>query len=188
MLSLDPATTALVLIDLQKGILALPLAPRTGSQVLETGLALADRFRAAGALVVRIRVAWAPDMADAPSQAVDQPMRRPPEGLPPGFADYPDAPLPAGDLSVTKRHWGAFHGTELDLQLRRRGIRTVVLGGVATNLGVESTARSAWEYGYDVVVAEDATTSLSAEMHAFSIGQILPRISRVVAGADLRLG
>ena len=83
--------------------------------------------------------------------------------------------------------WGAFHGTELDLQLRRRGIQTIVLGGVATNMGVESTARQAWEHGYAVVLAEDATSGLSAQMHDFAIGNTFPRISRVVTSADLTL-
>jgi nicotinamidase-related amidase len=92
-----------------------------------------------------------------------------------------------GDILVTKRQWGAFHGTELDLQLRRRGIQTIVLGGVATNMGVESTARQAWEHGYAVVLAEDATSAMSAQMHDFAIGNIFPRISRVVKSADLTL-
>src|SRR5262249_51459503 len=83
------------------------------------------------------------------------------------------------EVVITKRQWGAFHGTELDLQLRRRGIDTIVLVGIATNFGVESTAREAWQHGYSVIVAEDACTSMSADMHAFSVEKILPRISRV---------
>ena len=73
------------------------------------------------------------------------------------------------------------------LQLRRRGVTTIVLGGIATNFGVESTARSAWEHGYAVVIAEDATTSLTAEMHTFSVEHILPRIGIVSRAADIRL-
>ena len=67
---------------------------------------------------------------------------------------FPEPPAPT-DLVITKRQWGAFHGTELDLQLRRRGIRCIVLGGIATNIGVESTARAALELGYELVIAED---------------------------------
>jgi nicotinamidase-related amidase len=93
-----------------------------------------------------------------------------------------------GDVLITKRQWGAFHGTELDLQLRRRGVGTMVLAGIATNFGVESTARQAWEHGYSVVIAEDATSSYSAEMHNFAVKFIFPRISRVVESADLSLG
>ena len=89
---------------------------------------------------------------------------------------------------VTKRQWGAFHGTELDLQLRRRGIQTIVLGGVtATEHGRRrSTARqAAGNTAIAVVLAEDATSGLSAQMHDFAIGNTFPRISRVVKSADL---
>jgi nicotinamidase-related amidase len=80
---------------------------------------------------------------------------------------------------ITKRQWGAFHGTELDLQLRRRGVATIVLAGISTNFGVESTAREAWQHGYAVVVAEDACTSSAPDLHKFAIEKILPRIARV---------
>src|SRR6266853_1071140 len=108
-------------------------------------------------------------------------------GFPENFSELIDGLAKPGDILVTKRQWGAFHGTELDLQLRRRGIQTIVLGGVATNIGVESTARQAWEHGYAVVLVEDATSGMSAEMHNFAIGNIFPRISRVVKSADLTL-
>ena len=87
--------------------------------------------------------------------------------------------------AITKRQWGAFYGTELDLQLRRRGIRTIVLGGIATNFGVESTARQAWEHSYELVLVEDATASTSAELHDFAIRFILPRIARVTQTSDI---
>ena len=186
MIVLDPASTALVLIDLQKGILAVPGAPHSCEQVLARGGELSVRFRAAGAPVVRVRVDLGPDFADAPSARVDLPTPRPPGGLPADFAEFPDDPAAHGDLIVTKRHWGAFHGTDLDLRLRRRGVRTIVLGGVATNIGVESTARAAYDHGYDVVVVEDATTGRSAEMHAFAFAHVFPRLARVATCADLR--
>jgi nicotinamidase-related amidase len=71
--------------------------------------------------------------------------------------------MQSGDLQITKRQWGAFYGTELDLQLRRRGIRTIVLGGVATQIGVESTAREAYEHGYELINVRDATASTDAD-------------------------
>jgi len=83
------------------------------------------------------------------------------------------------DLVIVKRQWGAFYGTELDLQLRRRGARTMVLGGIATNFGVESTARDAFERGYEQVFAEDAMSSLSADAHRFAVSVIFPRMGRV---------
>jgi nicotinamidase-related amidase len=85
----------------------------------------------------------------------------------------------AGDLIVTKRQWGAFYGTDLEQHLRRRGIRTIVIGGIATNFGVESTARAAFDQGYEVVFAEDAMSSVSAEVHEFPIKNVFPRMGRV---------
>jgi nicotinamidase-related amidase len=175
----DPQTTALVLIDLQNGTLGMPLAPRSGAEVLEAGKALAKRFRAAGALVVLVRVAYSPDFADTPSQMVDQPLKRPQGGLPAAWSTLADGLAQPSDLVITKRQWGAFYGTELDLQLRRRGIRTIVLGGVATNFGVESTARSAWEHGYDLFLVEDACATITEELHAVALQHIFPRIARI---------
>lgn len=186
MIELDPITTAVVLIDLQKGIIAGPRAPYSGDEVFAAGTAFADRARSAGAVIVRVRVEFGANNADAPSNRVDKPSQLPDGGLPASFSEFPDDPASQGDLIVTKRHWGAFHGTDLDLRLRRRGIRTIVLGGIATNIGVESTARSAHEYGYDIVIIEDATTGVSTEMHAFSIDNILPRIARVTTTAEIK--
>ncbi len=183
--TLDPATTALVLIDLQNGIVGMQLAPRTGPQVVEAGNKLADRFRAVKAPVFLVHVGWSKDFADALRQPVDKPSPRSPDGLPPGWSDLIDGLQKSEDIVILKRQWGAFHATELDLQLRRRGIKTIVLAGIATNMGVESTARQAWELGYNLIVAEDMTTSMSAEMHAFSMLHILPRIGIVADSADL---
>jgi len=110
----------------------------------------------------------------------------PPGGLPATWWDIPGelATVPS-DILVTKRQWGAFYGTELDLQLRRRGISTLVLAGISTNIGVESTARSAWEQSYALVLVEDAMSSHSAEAHRFAIEQIFPRLGRVRATADI---
>jgi nicotinamidase-related amidase len=88
-------------------------------------------------------------------------------------------------LKITKRQWGAFYGTELDLQLRRRGIRTIVLGGVATQIGVESTARQAYEHGYELLIVKDVTTSTVAEGHDMSMKHILPRLGRLVESGDI---
>ncbi len=176
---LDPRAAALVLIDLQNGILSMPLAPRGGAEVLAAGTGLARRFRSVGAPVVLVRVGWSADGADALRQPVDQPRPAPPGGFPAGWSDLADGLAEPGDILVFKRQWGAFYGTELDLQLRRRGVATIVLGGVATNFGVESTARQAWELGYRLVILEDVAASVSAEMHAFSIEKIMPRIAMV---------
>ena len=185
---LDPRSSALVLIDLQNGIVGMGLAPRSGPEVVATGQSLADQFRAAGAPVVLVRVAWAADYADAPGGLVDQVGPRPPGGLPAAWTTLVEGLAQPQDIVVTKRQWGAFTGTDLDLQLRRRGIKTIVIGGIATNFGVESTVRHAWELGYNVVVAEDACTTVSAELHDTAIRVIFPRIARVVASSAITLG
>ena len=90
-----------------------------------------------------------------------------------------------GDLVITKRQWGAFYGTELDLEFRRRGITTIVLCGISTNIGVESTARFAYELGYNQIFAEDAMSALSAEEHMLTVTKIFPRIGLVRKTGDI---
>lgn len=187
-ITLDPKRTALVLIDLQQGIVGMPLAPRSGEEVVETAKALADRFREAGAPVVLVHVARAPDGSDWPSQKVERPMQLPPGGLPPEWTEFVPGLVQEGDIQIVKRQWGAFTGTALDTLLRRRGISTIVLGGVATNFGVESTARHAWELGYDLIIAEDATSSRSAELHDFAIANVFPQIAHIRRSDELAFG
>jgi nicotinamidase-related amidase len=184
-MNLDPRTTALVMIDLQKWILGRPLLPHSAAEVLERATELGGRFSRAGAAVVWVRVSWSPDFGDALRQPVDKPFEHPAGGFPADFASFPEGLVEPSDFIITKRQWGAFYGTELDLQLRRRGVRTIVLGGVATNFGVESTARDAWERGYEVVIAEDATSTFSSEMHNFALQYILPRIAVISSSAAI---
>ena len=181
---LDPATTALVLIDLQQGILAYAKAPYDGAAVLAKAVPLAAAFRAAKSPVVLVKVGFSAGGGDALKATVDAPN---PPGAPPAnwLADTPELPPQPGDIHILKRQWGAFHGTELDLQLRRRGIKTIVLAGIATAIGVESTARFAWELGYDIVFAEDATSGPDAAMHANSFEKVFPRLGRVRKTADV---
>lgn len=175
---IDPATSALVLIDLQVGIVAMNVAPRPSSEVVANARRLAARFRAAHATVVLVNVANLPDGRDALAPTLDQP---PPAGKrPENWAQFvPELDQQTSDLVITKRQWGAFYGTELDLQLRRRGIRTIVLAGISTNVGVESTARDAFERGYDQILVEDAMASPSAEAHAATVKFTFPRIGRI---------
>jgi len=183
-LQLDAATTALVLIDLQQGIVPYAKAPYDGAAVLARAAPLAQAFRAAKSPVVLVKVGWSADGGDALKQAVDAPS--PAHALPDNWLDdTPELPSQPGDIHILKRQWGAFHGTELDLQLRRRGIRTLVLAGIATSIGVESTARVAWELGYEIVFAEDATSGPDAAMHANSFDNVFPRIGRVRKTADV---
>ena len=176
-LDLDPKTTALVLIDLQNGIMGQTLAPHSSRDVMAQSSRLAAALRAKGGTVAYVRV----DMGEILNLPIDAPIRDPNAPKPPASASElsPDSGYQGGDLLITKRHWGAFYGTELDQQLRRRSIRTILLGGVATNFGVESTARAAFDRGYPVVFVEDAMSSVAAEAHQFAVQTIFPRIGRV---------
>ncbi|HEY0163382.1 MAG TPA: isochorismatase family protein [Edaphobacter sp.] len=176
-LQLAPEKTALVLIDLQHGIVAMQTAPYTPAEVIAKSRSLADAFHAKGATVVYVRV----DMADFMQLPADTSLRDPNAPPPPAIASeiVPEAGMQEGDLVVTKRHWGAFAGTELEAELRKRGVDTVVIGGIATNIGVESTVRQGTGLGFAFVVVEDACTTLSAEAQKFAFEMIFPRLSRV---------
>ncbi len=183
-LELDPRSTALVVIDLQRGIVARTTAPYASADVVARSARLAAAFRASGALVVLVRVAFDPQLRDRLATPVDEPAPASPP--PPEWSEIvPEMHAGPDDVIVTKRQWGAFWGTDLDLQLRRRGIATIVLAGISTNFGVESTARDAWERSYAVVFAEDAMASFDADAHAFATRTIFPRIGRVRTAADV---
>jgi nicotinamidase-related amidase len=185
-LDLNARQTAIVLIDLQNGITAMPVAPHAAPEVIQRAVSIAQAGAAAGALVVPVNVAFAADNADRLKVPVDTPPALSPGGLPPGWADLvPEVAALGATVRITKRQWSAFHGTELDLQLRRRGIATIVLAGISTNFGVESTARDAWQHNYAVVLAEDACASFQAEAHRFAVEKILPRVARVRSSAEI---
>jgi nicotinamidase-related amidase len=175
MIALNPKTTALVLIDLQNGILGRKLAPISADDLVARGKMLADRFRAARARVVPVN---ALPKLDGPERQVDEPFALP-QVLPAGFADLAPGLAEPGDILITKSTWGAFFRTDLDAELKSRGIRTIVLGGVATHIGVEATARQAWELDYELVIARDVTTSLAVEPHEGTMRYIFPRIARI---------
>ena len=176
-LQFDPKSTALVLIDLQQGIVSRTLAPHSAKDVISRAAQLAVALRAKGGTVVYVRV----DIADVLYLPADAPTRDPNAPPPPPSASQlvAESGYQAGDLLVTKRQWGAFYGTELDQQLRRRRIRTIIMGGVATNFGVESTARAAFDRGYELIFAEAAMSSVKAEVHKFAVENIFPRMGRV---------
>ncbi len=184
-MNLDIRSTALVLIDLQRGIVQRQTAPHTAADVVARAVRLADRFRKTGGPVVLVRVMFSADDRDRLMQKTDAPP--PVTGpLPPDYGDIvPELGPKAGDIVITKRQWGAFYGTELDLQLRRRRINTIVLGGIATNFGVESTGRAAHEHGYQVVFAEDAMAGMTAEAHEFAVKTIFPRLGLVRSTDDV---
>ena len=162
------ATSALVVIDLQKGIVGLPTVhPIAG--VIERAATLAAAFRRRGLPVVLVNVTGgAPGRVEAARTAL---------APAPDWAELVAELRPEpGDAIVTKRTWGAFHGTSLDADLRARGVTQIFLAGVATSIGVESTARSAYERGYNVVLVTDAMTDRDAGAHQNSVERIFPRL------------
>ena len=176
-LLLNPRTTALVMIDLQHGIVSRPVAPYSGAQVVANAKPLADALRAKGGTVVWVRVL----LNEILAMPADAPIRTPDAPLAPAEASelVPEIGAQPGDVIVSKRQWGAFYGTDLEQQLRRRGIDTIVIGGIATNFGVESTARAAFDFGFKLVFVEDATSGLNEEMHRFSFEKLFRHMGHV---------
>ena len=131
-----------------------------------------------------VSVSFAEDFADAMPGRTEQgpPSLRLAEGWDRVIDDLDGH---AGDIRVTKRNWSAFYGTGLDLQLRRRGVTQIVLTGISTSIGVESTARQAHEHGYHVTIATDAITDSNADAHRNSVERIFPRLAETGATADV---
>jgi nicotinamidase-related amidase len=168
--ALDPKT-ALVLIDLQKGIVSFPVAhPIDG--VIKNAAALAAAWRARGLPVVLVNVT-----GGAPGRTQAQRFSGPFHG---GWADLvPELDQQPSDLTVTKKTWGAFHATDLGEKLRALGVTHIVLGGVSTSIGVETTARQAYERSFNVTLATDAMTDMFADAHENSITRIFPRLGEL---------
>ncbi|BAJ26925.1 MULTISPECIES: isochorismatase family protein [Kitasatospora] len=182
--ALDP-NSALVVIDLQQGVLAAPTAPYPAAEVLGRAVELAGAFRAAKLPVVLVRVSFAADGGDVPPGRTEQQRGGRGPARPEGWDRLAAGLAEPSDLVVTKHNWGAFHGTDLDVQLRRRGVTQVVLAGIATSIGVESTARAAHEHGYHVTLAVDAMTDLDAEAHRTSVRWIFPRLGETGSTAEV---
>ena len=162
------AKTALVIIDLQKGIVARPTAHPT-EEVIKRASALADAFRSHGLPIVLVNV-----VGGAPGRTEEA---RNLGELPAGWADFvPELNQQPEDHVVTKRTWGAFTNTDLEQHLKKLGVTQVVIAGVATRAGVESTARQAHEFGFHVTLAVDAMTDTSIDAHINSITRIFPRL------------
>jgi nicotinamidase-related amidase len=165
--TIDPKT-ALVVIDLQKGIVGLP-SVHPMADVLSRAATLTEAFRRHGLPVVLVNVT-----GGAPGRT-EQSRRL--EGMPSDWADLvPELNAQAGDLLVTKKTWGAFTNTDLEARLKVLGVTQLVMAGVATSIGVESTARHAYELGFNVTLAIDAMTDLNLEAHDNSVARIFPRL------------
>jgi nicotinamidase-related amidase len=174
--TLDPKT-ALVVIDLQKGIVGFPTVhPIEG--VLASATVLASAFRRRGLPVVLVNVT-----GGAPGRTE---RRQSTEGLPADWADLvPELNAQPNDLRVTKKTWGAFTNTDLEARLKALRVTQLVLAGVATSIGVESTARHAYELGFNVTLALDAMTDLSLEAHENSVARIFPRLGETGSAQEI---
>jgi nicotinamidase-related amidase len=165
------AMAALVVIDLQKGIVGLPTVHPAG-EIIARAARLARAFRERGLPVVLVNVAGAaPGRTDAGMPKFSRP------------ADWselvPELEVQPGDYLVTKQRWGAFLGTTLDGDLRKRGVTQIILAGISTSAGVESTARSAYDLGYHVVLVSDAMTDRDADAHRLTVEKVFPRLGEM---------
>jgi nicotinamidase-related amidase len=174
---LDPRT-ALIVVDLQKGVVGLSTVHPT-ADIVARSAELARAFRERGLPVVLVNAT-----GGAPGRT---------EHVRPGGASrpadwtelVPELDAQPGDIRVSKQTWGAFHNTELDAELRKRDVTQVVVTGIATTAGVESTARAAHEHGYNVVIATDAVTDMSGDAHDNSIARIFPRLGETGTTAEI---
>jgi nicotinamidase-related amidase len=174
--TLDPKS-ALIIIDLQKGIVAYPTIHPI-KEVVNNASQLASAFRAKNLPVILVNV-----NAGAPGRT-EQPMRA--GNFPPDFAELvPELNQQPTDFTVTKRTWGAFPHTSLEQRLRNLGVTQVVICGVSTSIGVESTARQAYELGLHVTIALDATTDMNADSHLHSTTRIFPRLGETGSTHDI---
>jgi nicotinamidase-related amidase len=169
--------SALIIVDLQKGIVTLP-SVHPMNEVLQRAGALAEAFRRRGLPVVLVNVS-----GGAPGRAEQTRARA---HLPAGWADLvPELNQQPGDYLVTKHTWGAFTNTDLEVHLKKLNVTEVVIAGVATSIGVESTARQAHEHGFNVALAVDAMTDMNADAHANSITRIFPRLGETGTTAEI---
>jgi nicotinamidase-related amidase len=168
---------ALIVIDLQKGIVGLPTV-HPATEIIGRSAQLARAFRVRGLPVILVHVtAAAPGRTEAGIRNFPRP------------ADWAELVSELdqhpSDYVVTKQRWGAFIGTSLDDYLRQRGVTQVFIAGISTSAGVESTARSAFDLGYNVVLVVDAMTDRDPDLHSRSVEKIFPRLGETDTTADV---
>lgn len=180
---LDAATTALVLVDLQRGVVnhgfeGFSLAPHSAADAVANArrVALALRERGGAVILMRGSMGLGPVPSPAPAADITFPSAGP---VDPAVTEVVAELAEFREHVITKYQWGSFYGTDLDLRLRRLGIRTLLVGGVATNLGVEAIAREAHDRGYEQVFLSDAMTAFDGQAHQDSIDRVLRLIGRV---------
>jgi nicotinamidase-related amidase len=172
------SNTALIVVDLQKGIVGVPSIHPMGD-IVARARTLLDAFRRHGLPVVLVNVAGtAPGRTEQPPRLTG--------ALPEGWIDLiAELNRQPGDIVVTKRTWGAFANTDLEARLKALCVTQVVVCGVATGTGVESTARQAYEQGFNVTLAIDAMSDVRANAHAHSIANVFPRLGETGTTKDV---
>ncbi len=178
-LLVEKSRTALVVIDLQRGVAGMTTEPYPASAVISNAAKLAGEFRKNKMPVFLVRVKFSSDGKTALRPVTDSEVRTNFMKTAGWSEIVPELGPDPSDIVITKQQWGAFYGTELDLQLRRRSIDTIMLCGIATNFGVESTARFAFEYGYQQIFVEDACAARSGEEHDLTMRKVFSRMGRV---------
>ncbi|MEU4235734.1 isochorismatase family protein [Actinoplanes sp. NPDC026619] len=159
---------ALVIVDLMPRLVSLDLGPHRGADVVARAVLLANAWRRVGAPVVLVRV----ERPGVTSQ-------------PPGSGFVPEIQPQERDIVVVKRTIGAFYGTDLSVRLQERGVDTVVMTGLATTMGVESTARAAADHGFDVLFVADAMSGMTSAEHHHALSVVLPRFGPVVETEEI---
>ena len=183
-LKIDTIKTAMVVIDLQKGITAMQTEPYSPSLVIENASKLLTACRKNNMPVFLVHVTPSPDLKDALHPVAETSV--PISNFNTAWSEFvPELNVQPGDFIITKYQWGAFYGTELDLQLRRRKIDTIILCGISTNFGVESTARFAFELGYNQIFAEDAMAARSKDEHEHTLKYNFPRLGLIRKTVDV---
>ncbi len=174
--TLDPKT-ALIVVDLQKGLIDLPFVHPIAT-VIERTCTLLDAFRQRGLVVVLVNVTGgAPGRTEQSRRLLTYSE---------GFSDLiPELDRRTSDIVVTKQTWGAFASTDLQAQLKANGVTQVVVTGVATGTGVEATARQGYELGFNVTLALDAMTDGRPDAHTYSLASVFPRLGETGSTQDI---
>jgi nicotinamidase-related amidase len=174
--TLDPVT-ALIVVDLQSGTVRNPTVhPIEG--VVASAAAVLAAFRSRGLPVVIARVDGTPAGRNSYGGGAS--------AWPAEMTELvPEITVTAEDVSLTRRAWSVFSGTELHEQLAALAVTEVVLVGLATSFGIESSARDAYDLGYSVVVVTDAVSDMRAEAHENSVARIFPILGDTATSAEI---
>lgn len=177
-LEINSERTAVIVIDLQKGITSTPTAPHPSNVVIENTVKILTEALRKSMPAFLVHVTPSPDLKDALHPVSETTFQS--SGYNPSWSEFvPELNIHPSDFLILKHQWVAFYGTELDLQLRRRRIDTIILCGISTNFGVESTARFAYELGFNQIFVSDAMAARSREEHEFPLKYIFPRLGLI---------